>query len=129
MNKKLRFSLLMLLMAVFSGVWAQNVLTSTIDMTTGTNGASLNGVTVEAEFGTLTYGKGTAQNSQSLSTGSSIKYTTDKWLTSKGKWLNEKGVKPDVEVSLNEEYYSDPKIETDNQIQQSIIVLKESNFE
>ena len=79
--------------------------------------------------GLNSYGKGTVQNSQSLSTGSSIKYTTDKWLTSKGKWLNEKGVKPDVEVSLNEEYYSDPKIETDNQIQQSIIVLKESNFE
>ncbi|MBR1718615.1 MAG: S41 family peptidase [Bacilli bacterium] len=79
--------------------------------------------------GLTSYGKGTVQNSQSLSTGSSIKYTTEKWLTSKGKWLNEKGLKPDLEVSLNDEFYSDPKFENDNQIHEAIKLLKESNFE
>ena len=38
--------------------------------------------------GLRTYGKGTVQKSENLSSGTSFKYTTEKWLTSKGKWLN-----------------------------------------
>ena len=52
--------------------------------------------------GKMTYGKGTIQKTVDLSTGSTIKYTTDKWLTSKGKWLNHDkniGIRPDVEVT------------------------------
>ena len=75
MKQKLRFSLLMLLMAVFSGVWAQTVLTSSIDMTTGTNAASLDGVVVTADFGTLTYHKGTGSNPPAYySNGTAVRF-------------------------------------------------------
>lgn len=77
-------------------------------------------------IGNTTYGKGTVQKTQTLSNGTTIKYTTDKWLTAKGKWLNEKGVKPDIEVNLTEEYANNPCDDTDTQLQEAIKVLKES---
>ena len=54
--------------------------------------------------GIESYGKGTIQREVSLSTGSVLKYTTEKWLTSKGEWLDKEttgGVKPDVVVNNN----------------------------
>ncbi len=77
--------------------------------------------------GKTSYGKGTVQKSQSLSNGVSIKYTTQKWLTSKGKWFNGEGVVPDVEVDLSGEYYQNPVQENDTQLQTAIQKLKESN--
>ena len=81
--------------------------------------------------GITSYGKGTVQQSQSLKNGTSIKYTTQKWLTSKGKWLNNTGVTPDVEVQLSESYYQNPVHEEDNQLQEAIqrIVEKVKNKE
>lgn len=69
--------------------------------------------------GTTTYGKGTVQKTGSLSDGSSYKFTTQKWLTSKGKWINEKGVKPDVEVELGDD------LGVDEQLDAAINILKE----
>lgn len=77
-------------------------------------------------IGTKTYGKGTVQKSKSLNSGTSIKYTTEKWLTSKGKWINKKGVKPTIKVTLGEEYVNNPGYDTDAQIQKAIETLKES---
>lgn len=74
--------------------------------------------------GTTTYGKGTVQQSHQLSTGTSIKYTVQEWLTSKGKSINEKGIKPDEELLMNSEYYSNPTYNTDNQLQKAIEKLK-----
>lgn len=74
--------------------------------------------------GTTTYGKGTVQQSHQLSTGTSIKYTVQEWLTSKGKSINEKGIKPDEELFMNSEYYSNPTYNTDNQLQKAIEILK-----
>ena len=74
--------------------------------------------------GNTTYGKDTVQKSQNLSSGSSIKYTTERWLTSKGKALNGKGIKPDVEVDQSEEYYENPNYETDKQLQEGLKQLK-----
>lgn len=74
--------------------------------------------------GTTTYGKGTVQQSHQLSTGTSIKYTVQEWLTSKGKSINEKGIKPDEELLMNSEYYSNPTYNTDNQLQKAIEILK-----
>ncbi len=74
--------------------------------------------------GTTTYGKGTVQQSHQLSTGTSIKYTVQEWLTSKGKSINEKGIKPDEELLMNSEYYSNPTYDTDNQLQKAIEILK-----
>lgn len=76
--------------------------------------------------GLPTYGKGTIQKSTNLSTGSSIKYTTQKWLTPKGKWLDEKGIEPDVAVDLNEEFYNNPIVENDPQIKEALKTIKES---
>ena len=77
-------------------------------------------------IGNKSYGKGTVKKSKSLNSGTSIKYTTEKWLTSKGKWINKKGVKPNIEVSLGEEYVNNPGHETDAQLQKAIEILKES---
>ena len=74
--------------------------------------------------GTTTYGKGTVQQSHQLSTGTSIKYTGQEWLTSNGKSINEKGIKPDEELIMNSEYYSNPTYNTDNQLQKAIEILK-----
>ncbi|MGD9678667.1 MAG: S41 family peptidase [Vulcanibacillus sp.] len=56
--------------------------------------------------GENSYGKGTVQNVYELDDGSNIKLTIAKWLTPDGNWINEKGVKPDIEVSLPSYYES-----------------------
>ena len=48
--------------------------------------------------GVTTYGKGTVQQTKNLSDGSSFKFTTEKWLTPGGEWINEKVIEPDVVV-------------------------------
>lgn len=73
--------------------------------------------------GVNSYGKGTVQNSYKLSTGASIKYTTEKWLTPKGKWINDLGVTPTETVELSEEYFNNPTEDTDNQLQKAISIL------
>lgn len=75
-------------------------------------------------IGENSYGKGSIQKTNKLSDGTSIKFTTQKWLTSKGKWLNEKGVKPDVEVVLNENYLKNPIQSNDNQLQKTLEQLE-----
>ena len=74
-------------------------------------------------LGTNTYGKGTVQKAYSLSSGATLKYTTQKWLTPKGNWINEKGIAPDEEVDLSDEYKENPSDDTDNQLQKAIEVL------
>lgn len=50
--------------------------------------------------GETSFGKGTVQAaSKPLTDGSILKFTTGKWLTPNGNWINEKGIKPDVEVA------------------------------
>ena len=50
--------------------------------------------------GTNSYGKGTVQKTKKLSDGSMIKYTTEKWLTPNGTWINEVGVIPTDFIEL-----------------------------
>lgn len=76
--------------------------------------------------GNTTYGKGTVQFTKKLSDGSSIKYTTEKWLTAKGTWLDGKGVTPDSVVNLDETYMENPTYENDNQLQEALRLIKES---
>ncbi len=73
--------------------------------------------------GTTSYGKGTVQQVLTLKDGSMIKYTIENWLTTKGNWINEKGVTPTNEVKLDEEYYKDPKRENDNQLKEALNLL------
>lgn len=79
-------------------------------------------------IGETTYGKGTIQTAYTLSDGTSVKYTTEKWLTPKGKWIDGKGLTPDIVIQLNEEYFSNPIPENDLQLQKALDFLeKERN--
>ena len=55
--------------------------------------------------GTTTYGKGTVQVIQAFANGSALKYTTAAWLTPYGASINGVGIKPDVEVFLDDALY------------------------
>ncbi len=77
-------------------------------------------------IGTTSYGKGTVQNLQNVSGIGQYKVTTKKWLTSNGEWINEVGIKPDLEVNLSEKYFKNPSLDTDDQYQAAIKYLKES---
>ena len=54
-----------------------------------------------------------------------IKYTTQKWLTPEGNFINEVGVTPTKIVELQEEYYDEPTKENDNQLQEAINLIIE----
>ena len=70
--------------------------------------------------GEKTYGKGTVQELQTLPSGGKYKLTTKTWITSKGKKVDKKGIEPDVQVSLDDNYYKDPNDENDLQLQKAI---------
>lgn len=75
-------------------------------------------------IGNTSYGKGTVQNLQTITGIGQYKVTTKKWLTSNGEWINEVGVKPDLEISNTDEYYQNPTLENDSQYQAAIEYLK-----
>lgn len=70
--------------------------------------------------GTNTFGKGTVQQTIDLDDGSMIKYTTQKWLTPNGNWINKVGVEPTNKVELSQEYYNNPTVENDNQLKTAL---------
>lgn len=74
-------------------------------------------------IGERSFGKGTVQKLITLENGIQYKFTTKKWLTSKGIWINEKGVTADIEVKLNDVYFENPSDETDNQLQEALKFL------
>lgn len=64
--------------------------------------------------GIKSFGKGTVQTVTQMPDGANLKYTTGKWLTPKGNWIHEKGIKPDVEIPYPDYLsiaYVDPKKE------------------
>lgn len=73
--------------------------------------------------GENSYGKGTVQEVKYTSSGDQYKFTTKKWLTSKGVWIKGKGLKPDIEIKLNEEYLNNPSEENDNQLNELIKII------
>ncbi len=90
--------------------------------------------TLKEEYGALqvgqtTFGKGTVQQLNNLSGGEKYKITIKKWLTPKGVWIDGVGIKPDVEVELNEDYYANPSLERDNQLQEAIKLINEKNIQ
>ena len=56
-------------------------------------------------IGTTTYGKGTVQVTKSFTDNSSLKYTTSRWLSPSGVWINGTGIEPDEEVFLHDALY------------------------
>lgn len=71
-------------------------------------------------IGENSYGKGTVQRAYELKSGSSLKFTVQKWLTPNGNWINKVGVEPDVKVELDSNYWNNPSDDNDNQLQQAI---------
>lgn len=61
-------------------------------------------------IGVVTFGKGTIQEPQDVAGGSGLHITIAKWLTPNGTWVNEGGLKPDVEVEDNEETEEDEQL-------------------
>lgn len=59
--------------------------------------------------GETSFGKGTIQDAQDLKDGSGLHVTVAKWLTPSGTWVHEKGLKPDIEVVLDQK---DPSRDT-----------------
>lgn len=70
--------------------------------------------------GLKTYGKGSVQKTKTLSSGATIKYTIQKWLTPSGKSIEKQGIKPTVEVEMDKAFYDDPIKEKDNQLAKAI---------
>lgn len=74
--------------------------------------------------GTKTYGKGTVQEMINMENGDQYKFTTKKWLSPKGTWVNDtEGIVPDVEIELSDKYFDKPTKENDNQLQRAILEL------
>lgn len=67
--------------------------------------------------GETTFGKGTIQEPQQVNGGAGLHITIARWLTPGGFWVDEGGLKPDVEVEDNAE------TEEDEQLQEAIKVL------
>lgn len=51
--------------------------------------------------GETSFGKGSVQSIKELAGGASLKVTVAKWLTPAGDFINEKGIKPNIEVKLS----------------------------
>ncbi len=73
--------------------------------------------------GEQTYGKGTVQILNKISSHDQYKMTTKRWLTPKGDEIEGVGIKPDYEIRQSEEYYIDFSEEKDAQLQKAIKVL------
>jgi len=69
--------------------------------------------------GTRSFGKGTAQVTDTFTDGSELKYTVEKWLTPNGTWINKKGIQPQVEVQLNANAVMGDEV-SDNQLQAAV---------
>ena len=78
-------------------------------------------------IGEVSYGKGTVQELVTLTDGTQYKFTTKKWLTPKGNWINGVGVSVDIEEALSKEYENNPIEENDNQLQRAVQYLKETD--
>ena len=50
-------------------------------------------------FGALSVGKGTVQEVSNFKNGATLKLTIAKWVTPNGRWIHEKGIIPDVEIT------------------------------
>ncbi|MEK7525864.1 MAG: S41 family peptidase, partial [Patescibacteria group bacterium] len=62
-------------------------------------------------IGETSFGKGTIQEPIEIEGGSGLHVTIAKWLTPNGTWINEKGLKPDTEMTDNEETPEDEQLQ------------------
>ncbi len=72
-------------------------------------------------IGKKSFGKGSVQNLERLKDGSALKLTIARWLTPKGRSINEHGIDPDIEVELSDE---DIEKKHDPQLDKALELLK-----
>ena len=72
--------------------------------------------------GKKTFGKGTVQELENLSSGTNLRVSVAKWLTPKGQDINGNGLAPDIEVGITEDDY---KTNKDPQLDKVLEILKE----
>lgn len=73
--------------------------------------------------GETTFGKGSVQELQTLSDGSSVKLTIARWLTPQGRSIDQKGIEPDIAVQLTEEDFNNNK---DPQLDKALELLNQT---
>jgi len=73
-------------------------------------------------MGTQTFGKGTVQEVESFSDGSSIRITIAKWFTPDGRSINKQGITPDIIVELTD---ADLENAYDRQLEEAARYLRE----
>ncbi len=61
--------------------------------------------------GEQSFGKGTIQQTQDLSSGTGIHITTAKWLTPNGRWIHTIGLTPDIPVDVGTDPTKDPQLD------------------
>lgn len=69
-------------------------------------------------IGEKTFGKGVVQELEELKGGATLKVTIAEWLTPNGQTINKEGLKPDIEVGLNED---DAKAGRDPQLDRALV--------
>ncbi len=72
--------------------------------------------------GKKTFGKGSVQQLEKLSGGSSMRITIARWLTPNGDYIMERGIDPAVDVDLTEDDYNNDR---DPQMDKALVILKE----
>ena len=72
-------------------------------------------------LGETSFGKGTIQTAEDLGGGAGLHVTVAKWLTPNGTWVHKEGLKPDIEVKVDEKDQSH-----DAQLEQAIAELFKS---
>ncbi len=75
--------------------------------------------------GTTSFGKGKVQEKSNLSSGTSIKVTTARWLVPNGECIDGVGLTPDIEVELDTENRNPEDLTSDNQIMSAVKDLAE----
>ena len=61
--------------------------------------------------GVSTFGKGTIQEPQEVEGGAGLHITIARWLTPSGFWVNDGGLKPDIEIEDNEDTEEDEQLQ------------------
>lgn len=72
-------------------------------------------------IGEKSFGKGSVQELENLTDGSSLKITVAKWLTPKGKLITDVGLEPDIKVELTDEDYENNR---DPQMDKAVEIVK-----